>query len=71
MKTLIFLFLATLTLNSYASNLDISNLSESEILAIGQASDSQIIELKKCLIYENGSLDDTSCINDILGDVHN
>lgn len=72
MKTLIFLILATLSLNSFASSIDLSGLHTLEIQAINEATSEERALLMECLLDEKTMvIDETSCVNDVFGDVHN
>jgi len=72
MKALIFIILATISFNSFAADLDTAGLVAQEIQAINQASSDELKELNQCLIdFNETKLNETSCINDVLGDVHN
>ena len=68
------MLLLIVTMNAHADTtlLSDSRLDNVEMQAIKDASDSELISLNECLNdNETPSLSDTSCINDILGDVHN
>jgi hypothetical protein len=69
---IIFTVFSIISLNSFASNLDTAGLWYPEIQAITEASEDEIKELKQC-VTDSGEtkIDNTSCINEIFGDVHN
>ena len=72
MKTLFSLILVTLSLNSFAANIDFSGLHSLEIEAIQTSNNEDRALLIECLIdNETMIVDETSCINEVFGDVHN
>ena len=72
MKTLFSLILVTLSLNSFAANIDLSGLHDLEIEAIQQSTSEDRALLIECLLDQKTMIvDDTSCINEVFGDVHN
>jgi hypothetical protein len=72
MKTLTLFLLVTFSINSFASNIDTVGLLDVEIQAVDDATDEELSELEQC-VTDNGEtiIDNTSCINEIFGDVHN
>lgn len=87
MKLLILVTFSIISFNSFASNIDISRynysingktinaagLDKAEVNALESASNAKFIELFDCVLYDNETniINETSCINDIFGDVHN
>ncbi len=72
MKLFIFGLLATLSLNSFAVSIDTAGLLDVEIQAIDEATPAEFKLLVDCMNDQNETkINETSCINDVLGDVHN
>lgn len=72
MKLLILAFFSLVSLNSFASSIDLSGLHPLEIEAVNQASNEEKTLLVECLLDEKTMIvDNTSCINEVFGDVHN
>ncbi len=79
LKTILFLALSlSLSLNAFAhNNGDVTtwhttNLPDSETQAINQASESQLSSITECMSDQDTTdINETSCINEVFGDVHN
>jgi hypothetical protein len=76
--TLSALLILTLSLSFNASaaqsssNWTTNNLTDGELETIDNASQDQIYELSDCMSDANETqISETSCINDVFGDVHN
>lgn len=69
---IIFTIFSLISLESYASDIDTAGLTIPEIQAIKDATIHQKLQLFECLENEKTTIvDDTSCINEVFGDVHN
>lgn len=72
MKLLFLALITFLSVNSYAVSIDTAGLTDAEIQAVDESTDAQINDLHDCVIDQGETMiNETSCINDILGDVHN
>ena len=72
MRLLILVTFSIISFNSFASNIDTSGLHSLEIQAIQESTTEERALLVECLLDEKTMIvDNTSCINDVFGDVHN
>ena len=72
MKLLILVTFSFISLNSFASSIDLSGLHPLEIEAVNTATSEERALLMECLLDEKTmKVDDTSCVNEVFGDVHN
>lgn len=72
MKLLILVTFSIISFNSFASNIDTSGLHVLEIQAIQESTTEERALLVECLLDEKTMIvDNTSCINEVFGDVHN
>jgi len=72
MKLLTLLILVTFSFNIFAVTIDTVGLLDVEIQAVDEATTAQLIELEQCVIDSNETkINETSCLNEVLGDIHN
>jgi hypothetical protein len=72
MKLITFLILVSFSFNIFAVSIDTAGLTNAEIQAVDESTDAQLNDLHDCVIEQNETMiNETSCLNEVLGDVHN